>query len=434
MEELIEEHDSIDLRSKAFQEVLGEPPSWLQRWGITAVVVAVIALFVVGHFLEYPESITASIHLETANPPIEVVATALGTISDYLPEDTLVEATTTLARISDNSGDFNAILALSEELATYTAENKVLPNLDRFEISKIGILQKDLFEYLQLYQGKSNAGNNFQNQAINIYNQNIAAIKKEIVDLGSRIQSKKEELAAIPARRKSLKDTYAESVDNKDIAPIQQLLSDEKRLKDDIKIFEGQITQKRRNIKDEELKKSNIKNDVQGTQNTRQNRLELSLLRLKTEVEAWKQQHIIKAPITGTLYHLNKLKAKDLLIDKGDKIFSIVPLGSQDSIEGKLYLRSEEAIKVNIGQKVKIKFSNFRPSDYGLLNGVVTDKATIPQNGQYQITVAVEKNMATTKGKNIPFSHQLQGEAKIITKDRRFTGIILDQFKEMLNR
>lgn len=435
MEELIEEHDSIDLRSKAFQEVLGEPPSWLQRWGITAVFVAFLSLFVVGHFLEYPETITASIKLETANPPVEVGATALGTIADYLPEDTLVEQSTVLARISDNSGDFNTILELSQELSNYTSDKKVLPNLDRFEISNIGItLQKDLFEYLQVYRKNSNPGNNFQNQAIGVYKQNIADLKAEITDLESLIQSKNEELAAIPERIKVLQETYGKSLDNKEIAAIQQLNSDKKRIKDDIKINDGLITQKRRNIKDEELRISGIKSGLQGTLNTRQDRLDLSLKRLKSDVESWISQHIIKAPITGTLYHLDKLKAKELLIDKGDKIFSIVPLGSQDSIEGKMYLRSEESIKVNTGQKVKIKFDAYRPAEYGLLNGVVTDKATIPQNGQYQITVAVEKDLITTKGKPVPFEHQMLGEAKIITKDRRFTGIIFDQFKEMLNR
>jgi len=434
LEEILEEHDSIDLRSKAFQEVLGEPPSWLQRWGILTIFIAFISLFVVGYFLKYPETITASIELETANPPVEVAATALGTISDYLPEDTLIEEAAILARISDNSGDFNTILELSKELATSTPENKVLPDLGRFEFSKIGDLQNDVFEYLQLFRGNSNAGNNYQNQAIFTYNQNIADLKKEIIDLESRIQSKNEELTKIPERIKILQDTYGKSLDNKEIAAIQQLNSDKDRIKGDIKINDGLITQKRRNIKDEELKISEIRSGLKGTRNSRQNRLELNLKRLKTDIETWKKQHIIKAPIAGTVYHLDKLKAKELLIDKGDKIFSIVPLGSQDSIEGKLYLRSEEAVKVNQGQKVKIKFSAFRPSEYGLLNGIVTDKATIPQNGQYQVTVAVEKNLRTTKGRNIPFSHQLQGEAKIITKDRRFTGIIFDQFMEMLNR
>lgn len=434
MEELIEEHDSIDIRSKAFQEVLGEPPSWLQRWGITSIFIAFIALIAVGYFLKYPETIPATIKLETANPPIEVRATAMGTITDYLPEDSLVEQSTILARISDNSGDFNTILELSNELSTYTPENKILPDLGRFEFSEIGFLKNDLFEYLQWFRGNSNAGNNFQNRAIVTYNQNIEELKKEIEELKRLIKSKKEELALIPNRRIKLKDVYEKSKNLEDIAPIQQLLTDEKRLKDAIKNYESQITQKQRNIKDEELKKSDIKNEVQGTQYSRQQRLELNIQKLKTEVENWKNQHIIKAPIAGTLYHLDKLKAKELLIDKGDKIFSIVPLGSQDSIEGKLYLRSEDAVKVQPGQAVKIKFGAFRVSEYGLLSGVVTDKATIPQNGQYQITVAVEKNLATTKGKKIPFSHQLQGEAKIITKDRRFTGIIFDQFLEMLNR
>lgn len=429
----MEEHDSIDLRSKAFQEILGEPPSWLLRWGISAILIAFIALFIVGYFLEFPETVTASVRLETANPPVEVGAPVLGTISNFIPEDSLVKKETILAQISDNSGDYNTILALSEALSEYT-RTKIPPNLNRFEFSEIGIIQKDLFEYLQLARGNSNSSNPYFNQALGTFNQNIDAIKQEIEDLNNLINLKQEELLTIPDRRVSLQKIYSDSTNGKNRAALMQLRSDEKRMKDDIKIYEGQIAQKQRDIKNFELRKSDLQNDSKETQNTRKQRLELSLLRLKTEVEAWKNSHVIKAPITGTIYHLDKLKAKEFLIEKGDKLFSIVPLGSQDSIEGKLYLPSEASLKINIGQPVKIKFNAYKPAEYGLLNGVIADKATIPQNGQYQITVALKDRMLTSKGKMIPFEHQMLGEAKIITEDRRFTGIIFDQFREMMNR
>ncbi|MEM6319238.1 MAG: HlyD family efflux transporter periplasmic adaptor subunit [Bacteroidota bacterium] len=422
------------MRSKAIQEVIGQPPSWLHRYGITAVLVAFLALFAVGYFLEVPETVTASIQLETSNPPIDVAAPLMGKISHAAPENTEVEKSQILAHLNDNTGNLETILALSEELSAFTPKNKRLPNLTEYEIGDIGSLKKDLYEYLQLFRGDGINTSLYVNQAIGTYNQNIEALKEEIANSKRIITEKEALIDKIPERREELKKVYEKTRNPDDIAPIQQLNTEYNRLIDDIKLQEGLIIQKKREIQNQELEKTKVQNDVRGNQNSRQKQLELTLLNLKTEVEIWKSQHLIVAPESGTLVYQGKLKAKETLVEKGDKIFSIIPSGARDSIEGKLWVNSEASVKIEVGKPVKIAFSAYKPAEYGLIEGVVVNKATLPKNGQYLVTVALPNQMQTSKKKTIPFEHKMLGEAQIITNDRRFTGLIFEQFWEMLER
>ena len=47
------------------QEVMGEIPSWIVRWGITVIFAIVVALIVGSHFFYYPDVIKADIRITT---------------------------------------------------------------------------------------------------------------------------------------------------------------------------------------------------------------------------------------------------------------------------------------------------------------------------------------------------------------------------------
>ena len=430
----MEDFNSMDLRSKEFQEVLGEPPGWLLQWGITSIVGIVLVLFTLGYFLKYPETISAPIRLETSNPPLEIAAPALGRLTDILPEETFVASGTLLGRISDNSGDYIAIQSLDMLLTDFTKNKGKLPDLSEFEYKNLGPIQTSVLQFLQIYRNNQRSFSNIKDKTIDNFNNSIKTIRTEIENLREKIREKEAERDKIPKTRKALKKAYANNPNPENNAALRQLLLEENRLKDDIIIYEGQIIQKQREISDRELEKSNLQQDIRGTEMTRRQNLELSLFEIRNEIDQWKISHLIQAPENGLLVYKDKIKSRDYLVDKGDKIFAIVPPGAQDTIEGKLYLSSEESIKVKEGQKVKITFNAYRPSEFGLLNGTVIDKATLPENGQYQVIVQLDKGMISSKEKTITFEHQMRGNAQIITRDRRFTGLIFDALKEMLQR
>ena len=433
----MEEHDSIDLRSKAFQEVLGEPPNWLLRWGISAIFLAFITLFLVGYFLKYPETVTASIRLETSNPPVEIMAMASGTVKPSFEEQVTVERDATLSQIKNiNSGNAAQILALDSMLMQYNKKGFVfVPDFKKMDKWDLGPIKGDYLKFYQAFFGKGST-NIAQNQTINSFDENIRIFKQDIIESEKIIKGKRARLDRIPERRKSLKNTYSKNTTSKNLLNLETLLQEETRLIEEIKATEQRISDKRREIINLENQKSLVRQGVQVDKATREQNIDFAMSSLHSKIEEWKISHIIKAPISGTLIYQDKLKAKanSFSVERGERIFAIIPENAEQDIEGKLYLSSEESLKIKNGQEVKIEISTYKPSEYGLLSGTVIDKATLPTSGQYLVRVQLTDGMKTSKNREIHFEHQMQGEAEIITEDRRFTDLILKQFQEMLTR
>lgn len=59
--------DKVEIRHEAIQELLGNPPSWLVRWGIS-VFAGIITVLIIGSSLfMYPQIIEAPIVITTDN-------------------------------------------------------------------------------------------------------------------------------------------------------------------------------------------------------------------------------------------------------------------------------------------------------------------------------------------------------------------------------
>ena len=325
----MEEHDSIDLRSKAFQEVLGEPPSWLLRWGISAICLAFIALFVVGYFLKYPETVTASIRLETSNPPVEIMAMTSGSVKPNFKEQVTVERNAILSQVKNiNSGNAAQILALDTMLMQYNKKGFVtVPDFKKMDKWDLGPIKGDYLKFYQAFFGTGSTST-AQDQTISSYNEDIRIFRQDIIESEKINKGRHTRLKNIPIRRKELQDAYKKSRSLKDIPVLDALLQEETRLKEEIKITEQRISDKKREIISIENKKSKLRQDVQLDKNTREQNIEFRTSSLRSKIEEWKVAHIIKAPIAGTLVYQDKLKAKidSFSVERGEKIFAIIPV------------------------------------------------------------------------------------------------------------
>jgi multidrug efflux pump subunit AcrA (membrane-fusion protein) len=64
-------NDSL-LRSKEIDDVIGEPPHWLIRWGISIFLSILLLVFGLSYFIRYPETINVPFKLVSANPSVPV--------------------------------------------------------------------------------------------------------------------------------------------------------------------------------------------------------------------------------------------------------------------------------------------------------------------------------------------------------------------------
>jgi HlyD family secretion protein len=161
--------------------------------------------------------------------------------------------------------------------------------------------------------------------------------------------------------------------------------------------------------------------------NSTEGRLRASLSNLRTSLDRWKQAYLLTAPIKGVV-SLNKFYAAQQYVKQGEQVLTIAPF-TNTRIVGRSLLPIAGSGKVQPHQRVIIKLDNFPYYEFGTLRGVVLNKSAVPKDNAYPITIGLDSTSGTTTDFNhtIVFQQQLQGDAEIVTADKRFLQRIVDQ-------
>ena len=116
------ENTEIELRSEEVQEVMGQIPAWIVRWGITILFIVVLALLVGSYFFTYPDMVETEMTLTSREPVVEVVARSSGKISElYVSNGQEVKSGAPLAVI-ENTAKTDDVFRLKKLLARYKEE------------------------------------------------------------------------------------------------------------------------------------------------------------------------------------------------------------------------------------------------------------------------------------------------------------------------
>ena len=169
--------DDLDLRSEEVQEILGRPPRWIVRVGISIIFVVVAGLFVGSYFLKYPDILPAPITVTTENLPAGVMAMTTGKIDTIaVAEKQLVKEGELLAVIRNPAKleDVMAVKRMLEESDTLVVETQNFASLQYGTFLQLGDLQS-------AYTAFDNALTDYRHFVETDYhNRKIAVIRKQI--------------------------------------------------------------------------------------------------------------------------------------------------------------------------------------------------------------------------------------------------------------
>ena len=143
----------IEIRSEEVQDILGQVPSWIVRWG-TVVILATILIILAGSlYIHYPDVKRADILVTTENPPAPLVARSGGRISLFVDDSQVVQIYDHLAVI-ENPAVYSDVINLKfdiEEIRT------IIANLDKEEhipltnTYTLGKIQSEYAEFINAY-------------------------------------------------------------------------------------------------------------------------------------------------------------------------------------------------------------------------------------------------------------------------------------------
>jgi hypothetical protein len=410
----------LEIRSEEVQEIIGQVPGGLIRWGITVIFLVMLALLGVTWFIKYPDLLTAPVVITTTPAPINLVTSTGGRIKLLKPDNTACKPGEVIAVIQSNA-DMNSVLEL---------ERQVKADIPINLTNSVGELQPYLSAFTQA-------------QISLLVFTETAAFDKQIEQLNRQLI------------------TYQKL--NRSLAAQQKLAQQELKLalqkfKTDSILFVQQVTaaldfnaakatwlQQQRTVRN--LETGLINNELQAAQLSQQitnlelqkdeqaQKLTVSVANARQELLSqlarWKETYLLIAPVTGHVAYLGFLE-NDLHVDAGKPIFSIIP------DDGILIARAELPLlgsgKVKAGQQVNIRLQNYPYEQFGLLRGTVQSVSEVPNEQKYYVVIELPSQLVTSQKQLITFKQQLSGTTEIITEDLRLLERFFYQFRRLLRR
>lgn len=433
MEEL-KENKQIELRSEEVQEIMGQVPPWILRWGITVMAGLLALAFGLCWFFKYPQSLEAEVTLTTSTPPAELHVRSSGQLAFVAVTDKqLVKAGGVLAMIR-NTADFRDMNELeilykgwkSGEITVdslYTALARNDWNTGECQ-SALVVFRQSLENYLD-----------YQRQ--NYYPRKIALKKEEKARRKDMERHRVEELElgkeqAMVARRIYLRDSILSS---KDIGAEedhdQALQAYLQSRKDVLGNLQAQKEMDMQRIQDRETV-LDLEHQYETTSTECRQALWAAGEQLETQLKAWEEKYVLRSPMDGRV-NLMGIWTGNQYVESGELAFIILPENPETPI-GKAMLPAAGAGNVKTGQRVHVRLDNFPDTEYGFLNGKVSRVSEIPdEESRYFVEIEFPNGLTTNYGKILPIAKQMVGTAQIIIKDKRLIETFLEPIDKIIN-
>ena len=153
-------------------------------------------------------------------------------------------------------------------------------------------------------------------------------------------------------------------------------------------------------------------------------------------INSWKLNYCLYAPINGKITFTTYWN-ENQYIPSGDTVCTIVP-ESKDSLIGKAQLPAVRSGKVQTGQRVIVRFSNYPDEEFGTVEGRVASVSLVPAEENYMVEITFPNGLTTNYGKTLPILQEMPATAEIITDDlrliERFIQPVRKIWKEGMSR
>lgn len=411
------EIDKIELRCEEFQEILGSVPHWILRWGIAIVAFALVILLIGSSIFKYPEIITSKIVLTGSTPPATIMAKTSGKLNELYINDNQEVRTEDYLGVIENSANTKDVLFLKEYLESIDLYSDTIPTLPPKHL-KLGNLQSNysffyltLFEYSEYNRLRylATKGGILRERIKQYETQRNNLIKQKNIVLDQLTIAKQQFQRDSMLNKKGVISN--DEFDNTKSQYLQSVLAFE-NIYSSIDNADIQIGQMKESLYDASYQDIEKKNKL-ITQ------LETYVNQLRAEVQQWELNYVLVAPIDGEVTFTKYWFVNQNIIG-GDEILNIIP-----SHKGNLMCKASLPItgsgRVQIGQKVNIRFYNFPDNEFGIVRGIVKNISLVPvtTNGikEYTVEINLPNELTTTYNIKLPYLPNMTGTADIITKD-----------------
>lgn len=417
MAEEKKKYKEIELRSEEVQEVMGQIPAWIIRWGITVLFLVVLALVIGSCFFKYPDVISATMTLTSYHPAAQVMARTSGKISKlYVTDQQTVEEGTNLAVI-ENPASTTDVFYVKERLS------RVLNHPDSALVLFLPVKELSLGSIQPAYIAFLRSLHDYQNyRELDYYPQKITSVNGQIEKYQTYYLHLQKQYEIMKNQYEIAQKQYMRD----SLLYVRKVLSEA-----EYETSKSSLLQSRYSLDGSHASLANLKIQISQLE---ENRLDLQLQQsekesvllqdyrtnagqLNNEINAWELNYLLVSPIRGTIT-FNKYWNENQNVSNGEVIFTVVPEEKEELI-GKALLPAQRSGKVKAGQRVIIRFTNYPDQEFGVVNGMVSSISLVPLEENYMVEITLPHGLVTNYKKTLPVSQEMQAQADIVTEDLR---------------
>lgn len=403
------------IHTEDLQDIIGKPPHGLVRWGITWVFVLIVVIVGLSAFIYYPDIVKAPIRIHTTNSPKAVVSRLSAHLVRLLAaENAWVEAGQAIAWI-ESTGDHrqiqelaDALIAFREQFQQSHADQPIFPasftDPTRLKLGEVQNAYQSFYTQFLTYKSTQDQGifekrRHYLHQEIT----NVRSQRKQL-EAQRTLQQQEFELAASEmnryrtlAEKKVISTSEYEKQQSSFIAKQQPLQQTHSALITN----EGNMQARMKDLAD-------LDHQIQEERS----KFQQALNSMISQIEEWKKQYVLVAPVDGTLVYVGIVEENQLII-AGQELFFITP--DSQGYFGEVIIPQNNLGKVKSGQKVLVKLNSYPYEEFGVIEGRLSHFNYVPVRDS--IFLARVELILHTMDNRIHLRPGLYGVGEIITED-----------------
>jgi multidrug efflux pump subunit AcrA (membrane-fusion protein) len=420
----------IELRSEAVQEIIGRPPHWMIRWGITIVFILLVSILFGCWFISYPDIVEGSAQITSTKPAVQVFSPASGKLKQvYFQDKRVVNEGDIVAELeSPFSADQ---LSYLEDLLESIQQVKTTLQIPLFKPEmKLGAIDEShlnlktaVEQFVQWTQ------NNYAAMQMNQLRFQLTQQKKLKSIVGNEKRIAEEELVSAHETYEVNKKLFEQGATAR-----LEFLNEESVYRAKQSAFEQikkQEVQTELTINSIEKQLFDLSFDLENRERELNDNMERYANQIRNEITFWKQGNALVAPSIGELHFAGNF-VEQQFVNAGDLIFTVAPKG--DSLYALAEIPASGYGKIAKGQTAFIRVMSFPYQEYGQLEAIVHDITPIANNETYRLILSLPHQMESTYHQTLTYSPNLAGSVRVITLERNLLQRIFSQLSKILER
>ena len=422
--------ENIHIRSEEVQEILGTPPRWIIRWGISVIFLVFLILLSGSYFFKYPDFISSRVTILSQNPPVHIVARSNGKIDQLFVENNQQVTEGDLLAVIENTADYSDaynLISKLDSIAGYFDTPSNFIDIAFNEDYSLGQYQTYFSSFISQMK---------KYQTFLIYNPNdqrIESLKKQVEDYQYFLKQTREQISILRQDYELAISRYSRD----SLLYARQIMSKAEFEESKASMLKRKVSYQNAmtDLANTQIIMNNLKHQIQEqevlkaeTENQLLAGLKEKYDNLINQLIEWEQNYILKTPISGQITFTNIWSANQF-VTSGKPVFTVVPVNKQ-SIIGRATVTIMGAGKIEAGQRVNIKLDNYPHMEYGILEGKVHNISKVPVNTDegafYTVEITLVNDMITNYNRELPFNQEMQGVAEIITRERRMIERLIE--------